>query len=220
MTFMLDLLLQNKMFQGIQSGDISAIIQCLQCSTETYAKGSYLYLAELTKPRMGILLSGKAKIIKETYAGESMMIAALEPGDLFGETFACVGLETAPVSILALDDSSAMFFDVQRLTHTCQAACPFHQQIIANLLTILAAKNMALNKKMSYITNKTIRGKLQAYLYDQADQARSHQFTIPFNRNELADYLCIDRSAMSRELSKMQEEGLLTYHKNSFKLTS
>ena len=147
-----------------------------------------------------------------------MIIGSLEPGNLFGETYACMGLAKIPVSVEAVEDCSVLLLDINRMLRTCNNACMFHQQLISNLLNIIATKNMLLNKKMSYITHKTIRGRLLAFLEDQAEHANSNVFEIPFNRNELADYLCIDRSAMSRELGRMKKEGLLDFDRKAFRL--
>lgn len=149
-----------------------------------------------------------------------MIIGKLETGDIFGETFACMGLDTIPVSVLATDPCKVLFLDAASLIKTCDKTCDFHHKLIANLLAIMAKKNTLLNAKMSYLTHKTIRGRVLAYLDDQAEKARSDKFTIPYNRNELADYLCVDRSALSRELRKMKQEGLLDYKSKTFLLKS
>lgn len=147
-----------------------------------------------------------------------MIIGMLEPGSLFGETYACMGLSRIPVSVGAIEDCSVLLLDINRMLKICNNSCVFHQRLVANLLNIIATKNMQLNRKMSYITHKTIRGRLLAYLEDQAEKANSDTFEIPFNRNELADYLCVDRSAMSRELGRMKKEGLLDFNRRTFRL--
>ena len=111
-----------------------------------------------------------------------------------------------------------LLLDINLMLRTCNKACQFHQRLISNLLKIIATKNMILTRKMSYITHKTIRGRLLAFLEDQAERAKSNIFEIPFNRNELADYLCVDRSAMSRELGRMKKEGLLDFDRKTFRL--
>jgi CRP-like cAMP-binding protein len=162
------------------------------------------------------MLSGKAQIIKENVLGDSMIIGAVEASDLFGETFACMGLPFIPVSVIALEDCEVLELDINHVVRTCPTSCPFHQQMIFNLLQVMAEKNMFLNKKMSYLTHKTIRSRLEAYFIDCMEQQRSPSFTIAFNRNELAEYLCADRSALSRELAKMQQQGLIDYNGRKF----
>lgn len=135
---------------------------------------------------------------------------------MFGETFACMEMELMPVSVVALADSSALMLDVGRIVSPCQVACGYHRQLISNLLKIIAEKNVQLNRQMSFISHKTIRSRLEAYFYDMMEREGSRKFEIPFSLSKLANYLCIDRSAMSRELSRMREEGLLDYRGRRF----
>jgi len=165
---------------------------------------------------VGILISGKAQLIKENMLGDSMIIGTLEAGDMFGETYACMGISKVPISVIALDKCEVLLLDIRRIVHTCKNACAFHQQLISNLLQIIAQKNAVLNQKMSYITHKTIRNRLEAYFYGMMEQSGSYEFTVPFNRVELSDYLCIDRSAMCRKLSNMKKEGIINYNGNKF----
>ncbi|MDD2216709.1 MAG: Crp/Fnr family transcriptional regulator [Eubacteriales bacterium] len=215
---MYDLIAKTPLFKGISINDIPSMLNCLGSQKLTYEKDSFIFLAEESRPKVGIMLCGKAQIIKENYFGDRTIIGSLESGDIFGETYACMGLSEIPVSVLATENSQALLLDMHKITHTCQSACTFHHQVITNLLKILAKKNTLLNAKMSYITHKTIRGRLEAYFNDQAEKTHSLEFKVPFNRNELADYLCIDRSAMCRELSRMKQEGLIDYHKNRFRV--
>ncbi|MDR3644276.1 MAG: Crp/Fnr family transcriptional regulator [Clostridia bacterium] len=210
-------LINNQLFSGVREQDISAMLKCLGSRRKSCPKGDFIFLAGKSAPAAGILISGKAQVVKENVQGDSMIIGSLEPGDLFGETFACMGQDVMPVSVVALEKCEALLLDVRRIVHTCESACPFHQQLISNLLRIIAEKNLMLSRKMSYITHKTIRSRLEAYLYDQMEYSGSNEFFIDFNRNELADYLCIDRSAMCRELSRLKEEGILDYHGSHFK---
>ncbi|HEX3038122.1 MAG TPA: Crp/Fnr family transcriptional regulator [Oscillospiraceae bacterium] len=213
---MIEILKNNKLFFHINEEDIPALLKCLGSHKQSYPKDDFIFLADESAPAVGILLSGKAQVIKENILGDSMIIGTLKDGDMFGETFACMGKETMPVSVVALEPCEVLLLDVGRIVHTCQTACPFHQQLISNLLRIMAGKNEILSRKMSFITHKTIRNRLEAFFYDQMEQSGTYKFTVPFNRNELADYLCIDRSAMCRELSHMKEDGILDYSGNNF----
>ncbi len=215
---MYKILMKHPLFSEIARQDIEHILSCMDSRQQNFVKGSFIFLAEESYPKIGILLSGKAQVIKENIHGDRMIIGSLEPGSLFGETYACVGLPRIPVSVEAVEDCGVLLLDINRMLKTCNNTCAFHQKLIANLLNIIATKNMMLNRKMSYITHKTIRGRLLAYLEDQAERANSDRFEIPFNRNELADYLCVDRSAMSRELSRMKKEGLLEFNRRAFRL--
>lgn len=214
--FLINILKSNKLFWGMEETDISAILKCLGSRRQSYPKGDFIFLAGQSAPAVGILLSGKAQVVKENILGDSMIIDSLETGDMFGETFACMGKKAIPVTVVALEKCEVLLLDAGRIVHTCQSACAFHQQLISNLLQIVAEKNAMLNQKMSYITHKTIRSRLEAYFYDMMERNGSYEFIVPFNRNELADYLCIDRSAMCRELSHMKSDGVLDYSGRNF----
>lgn len=212
----LNILKETELFANMKGPDISAMLKCLGSREQSFAKDDFICLAGETTPAVGILLSGKAQIIKENVFGDTMLVSTLETGDMFGETFACMGQKVMPVSVTAVEPCNVLLMDIGRIVHTCQSACPFHQQLISNLLRIIAKKNALLSRKMSYLTHKTIRGRLEAYFFDQMERSGSREFSLPFNRSELADYLCMDRSAMSRELSHMKDEGILDYSGKSF----
>ncbi|MGI5936762.1 MAG: Crp/Fnr family transcriptional regulator [Oscillospiraceae bacterium] len=213
---MLDILKSNKLFAGMEEAEIPELLKCLGYRKVSRKKGEFIFLAGQSRPKVAILLSGKAQVVKENVLGDRMVIGALEPGDMFGETFACMEMELMPVSVVALADSSALMLDVGRIVSPCQVACGYHRQLISNLLKIIAEKNVQLNRQMSFISHKTIRSRLEAYFYDMMEREGSRKFEIPFSLSKLANYLCIDRSAMSRELSRMREEGLLDYRGRRF----
>lgn len=169
-----------------------------------------MFLAGESAPRLGVLLSGAADVVKENILGEAQLVDRLRSGSLFGETFAAMNLETVPVSVIAKTACSVLFLQTDRLFDQ-KDICESKHQLISNLLKIIAGKNERLRKKMSYLTHKTIRSRLEAYLLDQMELHQSPHFSIPYNRTELAEYLCMDRCAMSRELSKMKQEGKIDY---------
>ena len=164
------------------------------------------------------MLTGNVHVIQEDFWGNRTILANIEPGELFGEAFSCAGLDKLPVSVLAVQDSEVLMIDYRKIITTCSSSCVFHTALIHNMLRILADKNVMLTQKMELLTKNTTREKLLAYLSLQAQQAGSTKFNIPFNRQGLADYLSVDRSAMSAELSKMQKDGVLVYKKNRFEL--
>ena len=213
---MINILKQCQLFAHVDDKDIYPLLNCLSAKRQRYAKGDFIVLADETAPMLSVMLSGKAQIIKENVLGDSMIIGAVEASDLFGETFACMDLPFIPVSVIALEDCEVLQLDINHVVRTCPTSCPFHQQMIFNLLQVMAEKNMFLNKKMSYLTHKTIRSRLEAYFIDCMEQQHSPSFTIAFNRNELAEYLCADRSALSRELAKMQQQDLIDYNGRKF----
>ena len=167
---------------------------------------------------MGIVLSGKVHIVREDYYGNRNIVAIVSTGEMFGEVFACAGTDLMPVSVFAEEISEIMFIDLRSITTTCGQGCEFHGVIIRNLLRIVSEKNLILNRKIDFLSKRSTREKLLSYLSAQAKRTGSAEFSIPFNRQELADFLCVDRSAMSAELSKMSRDGLIRYEKSRFRL--
>ena len=158
-------------------------------------------------------------MVQNDYYGNRSILGQFGPGDLVGESFACAESPSLPVDVIATADSEAMLIDCRRLASPCEKACGFHNRLVQNMMRVLSRKNIALTRKMQITSRRTTREKLLSYLAAEAVKNRSNQFEIPFNRQELADYLCVDRSALSRELGAMQAEGLLKYEKNRFELT-
>lgn len=214
---MTGILKSHQLFEGINKSEISSVLKCLKSYTKLFPKGDFIFLNGKSIPSIAILISGEAQVRKENILGDSMIIGTLLKGDMFGESFACISMAAIPVSVIALEKCEVLFMDVNNITNICTNVCSFHRRLISNLLKIIAHKNILLNQKMSYITHKTIRNRLEAYFHDIIEKSGSYTFTIPYNRNELADYLCADRSALSRELSKMKSEGIIDFNKNIFR---
>lgn len=213
-----DTLLSCMLFKGMTTHEIQAILPCLGGNIRSYDKDTYMVSEEDHLEEVGILLKGSANIIKEDYWGNRAIIAKLIPGDMFGETLACLNLEKLDISVVANEKVEVLFINYKKIIHNCSAACKFHLQLIENMLLILAYKNRILTNKIDHIVKKTIREKLLSYLSQMAKEAGKDSFLIPFNRQELADYLSVDRSAMSNELSKLRDEGVLEFKKNAFTL--
>ena len=171
-----------------------------------------------TVSSVGIVLSGQAHVVREDVDGNQMIITELKGCDLFGETFACIETKHCPVTVEAITDCNIMWIDYHRVITSCSSACSFHTRLIGNMLRIIAFKNLRLNRRLEILAKRSIRERLLAYLELQAENNGSRSFLIPFGRNKLADYLCTDRSAMSRELGKMRDEGILKFEKNKFTL--
>ena len=208
------------LFQGIREHEIEAMLKCLGAHEKEYKKGQTIYQAGQTVKDLGLVLSGGVNIVVYDYWGNSTIFSHIAPGQIFAETYSAMGQEELLVNVIADQDSHILFVDTYKLMTTCQHACPYHQQAIHNLIRISAQKNLNLSKRMLHTASKSIRGRLVSYLSEQALQHGTNRFHIPFSRQQLADYLGVDRSALSNELSKMQKDGLLQYHKNEFILTS
>jgi CRP-like cAMP-binding protein len=207
----------EQLFAGIDEGELSSLLGCLEAVRKRYKKGGMVFAAG-DAPAVGMILNGALQVLAEDPMGNRTIIGRLGTGDLFGEAFACAGAEHMPFSVEAVLDSEVLLIDVKKILVTCPAACPFHSRLIENLMAILARKNILLSAKIRHISRRTTREKLLSYLSERSREAGAREFDIPFNRQELADYLCVDRSAMSAELSRLRAEGLIEYAKNRFTL--
>lgn len=208
----------SELFNAIDQNELETMITCLGGIVKTYKKDAYIIMAGDSVDYVGIIISGKVQIIKEDFAGNRNIITEHSEGELFGEAFACAGIQTCSYTVQAVTDCEIMMIKFKKIVTTCSNACAFHSMLISNMLKIIAQKNIELNNKMEIISQRTTREKLMTYLLTQAEKAKNSKFDIPFSRNELADYLCVERSAMSRELSKMKNDGIIEYNKNSFEL--
>lgn len=206
------------LFRGINPEELSGILHCLNARKTSYKKQDVILLEGQSVTSVGIVLSGKVQIIKEDFTGNRNIMAEIAPGNLFAEAYSCVQTENLPLTVLSVTESEVLWVDYRRIVTTCSSACKFHTKLIENMLAILASKNILLSQKIGHISKRTTREKLLAYLSDQAAKRGTNEFDIPFNRQELADYLCVDRSAMSNELCKLEDEGVLKFHLKHFKL--
>ena len=214
----LTLLKKTCLFSGINDEDISTMLNCLSARIASYQKEEFILHTGDLVDQVGMVLSGSVLIIKEDFWGNRSILSEISPGSLFAETYACIGTTPLEVSTVASSDCQVLFLDFQKLLTTCSSACHFHTRLIHNLLSTLAQKNRILTKKLEHMSQKTTRDKLLSYLSAESLKAKSPSFTIPFNRQQLADYLSVDRSAMSSELGKLKKEGILDYNKNTFLL--
>lgn len=211
-------LLRCPLFQGITEEELTGVLACLGAQTERFARGEAILTEGEPARRLGIILKGSAQVIREDYFGNRSIMTHLEPPDLFAEAFVCAGVRAMPLTVVALEDTEALMIDGERILHTCSNACDFHRQLIFNLMRILATKNLMCNQKIEITSKRSTRDKLMAYLMIQAKKNRSTRFEIPYDRQELADYLEVDRSGLSAEISKLRREGVLECRKNHFEL--
>ncbi|MDR1533788.1 MAG: Crp/Fnr family transcriptional regulator [Planctomycetota bacterium] len=193
-------------------------MKCLCCTYRAYKKGETVYLAGDFVREIGIVVSGRVHLLKGDAWGNSNIMAEISVGGMFAEAVVCGGVGVLPFTVMAAADTEALFADFQRIVAACPAACAFHALLIRNMMGILARKNIMLAGKMEHITKRTTRGKLLSYLSEQSKLRGSRNFEIPFNRQELADYLSVDRSALSAEMSRLKSAGAIRYRKNRFEL--
>lgn len=212
----INLLKNTYMFNGINESEIEGMLKCLNARTMLYKKNEYILRNGETVNSIGMVLEGLALVEKEDIWGNRTIISEISPGSLYAESYACLSKLPAEISVIASDNTTVMLFDIRRILTTCSSSCGFHTKLIQNLLYIIAQKNVLLTKKMEYISKKTIKAKLLAYLSSEAMKAGSPTFNIPFNRQELADFLSVDRSALSSEISRLQKKGIISCRKNAF----
>ena len=215
----LNILCTSPLFANMNKTELESMLKCLSARKAAYAKDVYILSAGNNIKDVGIVLSGSVNIIKEDFWGNRAILAKIHSGEMFGEAFAFSKIEKLPVSAVAAEKTEILFVDFGKIATTCSSACIFHTQLIQNMLKILAHKNIMLTQKLEHIVQRTTREKLLSYLSEQAMKSGSNSFSIPFNRQELADYLSVDRSAMSNELCKLRDEGILEFQKNNFKLS-
>lgn len=212
----LSILQTCQLFAGIDAGDIPGMLDCLGAVVRKAGKHSQIMAEGGSADYVGILLSGSAQIEKQDYYGNRSIVNQIAPGELFAESFACAGVKNLPVQVVAAEACEYMLIHCQRITIGCSNACCFHSQLIYNLLGIVARRNLAFHQKQEITAHKTTREKLMAYLLTQAKAEGSREFTIPFDRQGLADYLAVERSAMSTELGKLKKDGVIDFHRSRF----
>lgn len=214
------ILQQTRLFADFAKGEIPALLRMLRAKEASYSKGSFVLREGARRVPSAIVLSGSVHIIKEDFWGNRAILSEIGPGEMFAETYACMPGEPLAVSAAAAENCSCLFLDFSPLMAAQGSAetGTAERRLLVNLIGILAGKNLFLTKKMEHLTQRTTRQKLLSYLSDVQRRAGSAAFDIPFDRQELADFLAVDRSAMSAELSKLRREGVLEYRKNHFLL--
>lgn len=205
-----------RLFRGVGADDLAQMLRCLNARKTGYEKNEMVLLEGQPATAVGIVLSGTLQILREDFLGNRSIMTEIAPGELFAESFALAGEQKLPVTVLSVTASEVLWIEAQRLVSPCENTCPFHTRLMENMLFLLASKNTVLNRKIGYLSRRSTREKLLAYLSDQTVRQGKNDFEIPFNRQELADYLCVDRSALSSELRRLKEEGILLFHKNRF----
>lgn len=210
--------IDSPLFRGISPQDRQAMLGCIGYHTGIFRKGDILAFEEDNMKHIGIVLFGAVDMIKEDLWGNKTMLTRARRNDVFGETFACGSDNLSVVTFLVSEDAKILFLPFNRVMHSCTMACRFHHRLIENMVRIIANKNRDLMRKVEVISKRTIREKLLAYLSIQAQVQDSHYFEIPLGRVELAEFLCVDRSALTRELAKMKDEGLIDYDRNCFRI--
>lgn len=211
-------LTETPLFRGTGTDEIEKMLDCLGAVQRHYSKNECIYHSGDTIQSMGLVLSGGVNTESYDFDGKKVILAHVTAGQLFAETYACLPGQPLMVNVTASETTDVLFLNAQRMLQMCPNACPFHSKLIKNLLTITAQKNLNLSRRIFHTSPRTIRGRLESYLSFESKRQGGRDFTIPFDRQQLADYLNVDRSALSHELGKMKNEGLLASEKNRFSL--
>ncbi len=214
----ISILKRTQLFAGVVEEEISAMISCLGARLETFKKGEYVLRQGEHLSDIVVLVVGNLYIQNDDYWGNRSILGQIAVGEMFGEAYVAPESGAILNDVVAIEDSSVIFFDVKRILTTCSSACRFHAMVVQNMFFAISEKNRKLVQKLGHMSKRSTREKLISYLSEEAKKQTSSTFTIPFNRQQLADFLSVDRSAMSNELCKMRDEGLIEFEKNNFKL--
>ena len=207
-----------RLFKDINAGDLTPLLHCMRSYNDVYKKGELIDTDRNGETYIGIVMSGSVHMMKEDISGNQTMLAYMNAGEIFGESTAIGNYTKEYISFIAASDCEIMFLSMHMIMHNCGAQCEFHHKLTQNLLNLIAEKNANLMEKIEVSTKRTVREKILAYLSIQAQKSDSTYIQLPLTRTELAAYIGANRSAMTRELALMKEEGLIDFDKNTFVL--
>lgn len=208
----------NPLFKNMTTHDIESALHCVGAFVKDYKNGEFILLEEEKVQCVGCVVKGSVQMIREDIWGNKALMITIGENELVGESFACGSDGTASVSFVAKDEATVLFMPFDRVMHSCSSACSHHQKLVVNMVTVMAEKNARLISKIDILSKKTLREKIAAYLLNEAGYHNSKYFEIPMGRVQLAEYLNADRSALTRELNLMQEEGFIDFEKNTFRI--
>lgn len=213
-----DVLRECPLFDQIEDESLNEMLGCLGAKEISYQKGATVLAEGEEAKYLGIVLKGSVQLVRVDYYGNRSILTNIEPPNLFGEAFACAGLKSLPVDVVAAEDTDILLLDALLVARPCKNACSFHCQTVLNLLHTVAKKNLVLHRKIEITSKRSTREKLMTYLLLQAKKVQSSTFTIPFDRQELADYLGVERSGLSAEIGKLRNEKVLECRRSTFTL--
>ena len=207
-----------QLFSGVSEDELTAMLSCLKAEKRDFPKEDFVLRSGDTADSIGLALAGTVLVIQEDIWGNRNILSKAGPGQTFAAAYACAPGSVLNVSVVAETPVTALFLNVKRILNVCPSACAHHSRIIRNLLSELAEKNLRFNEKLTHMGQRTTRSKIMSYLSSEAQRLGKYEFDIPFSRQQLADYLAVERSGLSLELGKMRSEGLLDFHKSHFVL--
>ncbi len=214
------ILVSSPIFHDISPSQLDIMLDCLNPKINTYNKNSYIAVQGEPYTGLGILLSGEAAIIKESASGSRVIMTVIGPGDLFGEMIAFSPRKHWPASVFAQGTCSVMFLPPEKIIGECTHVCGGYKQLIKNMLVLLSTKALMLNQRVEYLAIKGMREKISIYLLEQYKINQKNTFVLPLKRNELADFLSVSRTALSRELGRMRDEGIIEFYRTSVKINN
>ncbi len=214
----IDIIKNNSLFSGIDEEDIITLLNCLKPSIYKYNKNDYIIMAGDEFVSIGIVVNGEVTIIKENAIGDRVVISIMKSGNIFGEMAAFSSSSKWPASVQAKERCEVLFLEKGKIIGECQKTCSWHRKLVQNMLRILSERALMLNKKIEYLSIKSIRGKISMFILEQHKKTNKLIFTIEMNRNDLADYLNVSRPSMSREMCKMRDEGVIEFHLSTIKI--
>ncbi|NLI91173.1 MAG: Crp/Fnr family transcriptional regulator [Peptococcaceae bacterium] len=214
----LEPLSQCALFEGITQEEMLGILQCMNLKIYEYKKNDFLTIAGEEFSQVGVVLSGTVALTKDTASGNRVIIGLLGPGEMFGEMAAYSGKKSWPVTVIAQSKCSAMFFSNDKIVGCCDKVCTSHKRLIMNMLKIVSNRALMLNKKVEYLSIKSLRGKICTFLLEEFQKTGNNTFQLNLNRNDLADFINVSRPSLSRELCKMRDEGLIDFHGTAIKI--
>ncbi len=212
------ILLKSMLFKNIEAGDLNVMLSCLKPKIVSFKRNDFLAIEGEYFDGLGIVLAGSVAIVKENAAGNRVIMDILSTSNMFGEIAAFSNKGIWPATVIAQEACTALFMSPQKIIGTCENSCRWHKLLILNMLSIVSNKALMLNRKVQYLTIKSMRGKICTYLLEQYKDSGNKTFMLSMKRNELADFLNVSRPSMSRELSRMKEEGLIDFHLSSFQI--
>ncbi|MDR2166656.1 MAG: Crp/Fnr family transcriptional regulator [Clostridiales bacterium] len=208
----LEILKSAALFKGIDDLQLAHLLKCIGANQKIFKKGEFVLLAGDNPTRIGILLSGQLHILSEDSDGNSFFVGILNPGEIAGGALCCAGVAESPISVMAKEQSEVLLMDFSRILATCSSSCANKQKLLINMLQYVSNRNVQLQNRLGIVSVRSVRKKILRYLLSFGRE----EIAIPFNRQEMADFLAIERSALSHELGKMKKDGIIDYRKNRF----
>ena len=208
----------HPMFEGISLNNCSTLMNCLGCIEKTYKKDQIISATEVFARQIGIVVSGCVHTVQEDVWGRRTFLSYTNDDGIFGEVLIGGASEARGIIYKAAEPTTVLYLSADRILHPCRNSCPFHHQLSRNLFRMISQKNAVLTEKIEVTSKSSLREKILAYLSIEAHRSGSTGFTVPLNRSEMADYLCTNRSALSRELAKMKKDGIIDYESNTFRI--